>query len=60
MSAPTVLSNADVVQGQLEACNVQDLEAFCAFYAPDAVLAAYGSEPHTVGLEARFRQMRPK
>ena len=47
MSAP-----AEIAQGQLEAYNAQDLDAFCAFYAPDAVLAAYGSEPHTVGLEA--------
>ena len=52
MSVPTGLSSADIVQRQLDAYNAQDLEAFCAFYAPDAVLAAYGSEPHTVGLEA--------
>ncbi len=52
MSAPAVLANADLVQGQLEAYNAQDLDAFCAFYAGDAVLAAYGAEPHTVGLDA--------
>ena len=43
---------SDIVQGQLEAYNAQDLDAFCTFYSPDAVLAAYGSEPHTVGLDA--------
>jgi uncharacterized protein (TIGR02246 family) len=43
---------ADIAQAQLEAYNAQELDAFCSFYAPDAVLAAYGSEPHTVGLEA--------
>ena len=52
MTVPAGLSGADIVQGQLEAYNAQDLDAFCAFYAPDAVLAPYGGEPHTVGLEA--------
>ena len=52
MSVPAGLSSADIVQGQLDAYNAQDLEAFCAFYADDAVLAPYGGEPHTVGLEA--------
>ncbi len=52
MTVPAGLSSADVVQGQLDAYNAQDLDAFCAFYAPDAVLAPYGGEPHTVGLEA--------
>ena len=52
MSVPAGLSPADIVQGQFEAYNAQDLEAFCAFYAPDAVLAPYGGEPHTVGLDA--------
>jgi len=46
------LSPVDIVQGQLEAYNAQDLDAFCAFYSPDAVLAGYGGEPQTVGLEA--------
>ena len=52
MTVPAGLSSVDIVQGQLEAYNAQDLDAFCAFYAPDAVLAPYGGEPHTVGLEA--------
>ena len=52
MSVPSGLSAADIVQGQLDAYNAQDLDAFCAFYAAEAVLAAYGSEPHTVGLDA--------
>lgn len=52
MSANATLSNADVVQGQLEAYNAQDLDAFCAFYADDAELGAYGGETLAVGLAA--------
>ncbi len=52
MTVPAGLSCADIVQGQLDAYNAQDLDAFCAFYAPDAVLGPYGGEPHTVGIEA--------
>jgi uncharacterized protein (TIGR02246 family) len=52
LSVTAGLSPADIVQGQFEAYNAQDLDAFCAFYAPDAVLAPYGGEPHTVGLDA--------
>jgi len=33
------MSPVDVVQAQLDAYNAQDLQRFCACYAPDAVLA---------------------
>lgn len=33
------MSPSDVVQTQLDAYNVQDLDRFCACFAPDAVLA---------------------
>ncbi|HEY0646606.1 nuclear transport factor 2 family protein [Phenylobacterium sp.] len=52
MTANATLSPADAVQGQLEAYNAQDLDAFCAFYADDAELGAYGGETHTRGLAA--------
>ncbi len=52
MSANANLSAADIVQGQLDAYNAQDLEAFCAFYADDAVLGSYGGDVVTVGLNA--------
>ncbi|WP_430418633.1 nuclear transport factor 2 family protein [Phenylobacterium sp.] len=52
MSASVSLSNADLVAGQLEAYNAQDLDAFCAFYADDAVLGAYGGDTLAVGLAA--------
>ena len=46
------LNPADIVQGQLDAYNAQDLAAFCAFYAADAVLGAYNGAVATEGLEA--------
>ena len=39
MTTPAVLSNTDVVQGQLDAYNAQDLDAHCAFFAEDVVVA---------------------
>ena len=52
MTAAQTLNAADIVQGQLDAYNAQDLDAFCAFYAQDAVLGAYGGDVATVGLAA--------
>ena len=39
MSAPVTLKPADVAQGQLDAYNARDLDAFCGFYAEDVVIA---------------------
>ena len=52
MTAAVTLTLGDLVDAQLDAYNAQDLDAFCAFYADDAVLGAYGGETHTVGLAA--------
>lgn len=52
MSAPACISPFDVVDAQFEAYNDQDLEAFCAFYADDAVLATYGGDILAQGVEA--------
>ena len=52
MNAPSTLAPAEIVQGQLDAYNAQDLNAFCGFYAEDAVLGSYGGEVVTVGLAA--------
>jgi hypothetical protein len=52
LSAAVTLSNADVVEAQLDAYNAQDLDAFCAFYSAEATLGAYGGEVHTRGLAA--------
>ena len=34
--------NIEIVQGQLEAYNAQDIERFCTFYAEDCVVADLG------------------
>ena len=39
MSANATLSPADIAQGQLDAYNVQDLDAHCAFFADDITVA---------------------
>ena len=52
MTASANLNPADIVQGQLDAYNAQDLDAFCGFYAEDAVLGAYNGEIATRGLAA--------
>ncbi|ODT87975.1 nuclear transport factor 2 family protein [Phenylobacterium sp. SCN 70-31] len=39
MSATTTLQPLDVIQGQLDAYNRQDLDAHCAFFADDVVVA---------------------
>ena len=39
MSAATALQPVDVVQGQLDAYNTQDLDAHCAFFADDVTVA---------------------
>lgn len=44
-------SALDTVQAQLDAFNAQDLDAFVATYAPDAVITGVAPEP-IVGAEA--------
>jgi hypothetical protein len=39
VNATAHLSPVDVAQGQLEAYNAQDLDAFCTFYADEVVVA---------------------
>jgi len=46
------MSAADVVQRQFDAYNAQDLEAFCATYSEDCVIAIYGGETLQHGKEA--------
>jgi hypothetical protein len=41
---------ASVVQGQLDAYNAQDLEAFVAFFAEDITVADLNKEPNLRGL----------
>lgn len=47
MTAP-----ADLAQGQLDAYNAQDLDAFCAFFRDDVVVADLNGPVTTQGAEA--------
>jgi len=51
------MSAVEVVQRQFDAYNAQDLEAFCATYADDCVIAAYGGAALQTGkaeIRARY------
>jgi uncharacterized protein (TIGR02246 family) len=52
VTAQPKLSNADLVQGQLEAYNAQDLDAYCGFFADDVVVADLNGAVTTQGREA--------
>jgi len=50
------MNAVDIVQKQFEAYNAQDLEAFCATYAPDCVIAdLHGAVPQSGRDEVRAR-----
>lgn len=51
MSVAGKLSNVDIVQAQLEAYNAQDLDAYCAFFADDVVVADFNGKVTTQGLD---------
>jgi hypothetical protein len=51
MTAAT-LTGVDLVQAQLEAYNAQDLDAYCAFFAADIVVADLNGAVTTQGIEA--------
>jgi hypothetical protein len=52
LTAKAALSNVDLVQAQLEAYNAQDLDAYCAFFAKDVVVADLNGAVTTQGLDA--------
>ena len=52
MTVPGKLSAADLVQAQLEAYNAQDLDAYCAFFADDVIVADLNGKITTQGIEA--------
>ena len=45
-------AGSDIVQGQLEAYNAQDLDAYCAFFAKDVVVADLNGAVGVQGLDA--------
>ncbi len=52
MSVNANLSPADVAQGQLDAYNAQDLDAHCAFFADDIIVADLNGAVTIKGIEA--------
>ena len=52
MTDAAILKPADVAKGQLDAYNAQDLDAFCAFYADDVVIADFNGPVTQSGLAA--------
>jgi len=60
LTEAATLKPADIAQGQLDAYNAQDLDAFCAFYAEDIVVADLNGEVTQSGAAAfreRYRAM---
>ena len=52
MNAASNLSPVDLAQGQLDAYNAQDLDAYCRFFADDLVVADLNGQVTVRGLEA--------
>jgi hypothetical protein len=52
VSASAQLSPADIAQGQLDAYNVQDLDAHCAFFADDITVADLNGDVTIQGIAA--------
>jgi hypothetical protein len=52
LTAQGKLSGVDLVQAQLEAYNAQDLDAYCACFAEDVVVADLNGTVTTKGREA--------
>jgi hypothetical protein len=46
------LSNLDLVQAQLDAYNAQDLDAYCAFFADDVIVADLNGAVSVQGIAA--------
>ena len=52
MTAPATLKPAEIAQGQLDAYNVQDLDAHCAFFADDVVVGDLNGDVTIRGMDA--------
>ena len=52
MNAPTSIAPLDVAQAQLEAYNAQDLDAHCAWFADDVIVADLNGAVTVSGLAA--------
>lgn len=45
------MSAVDLVQGQLDAYNAQDVDAFCSFFADDVIVSDLNAAPNLHGLK---------
>lgn len=52
MNAPAAATPVDLAQGQLDAYNAQDLDAYCSFFAEDLVVADLNGAVTVQGLPA--------
>ena len=52
MTLAARLSPADLIQAQLDAYNAQDLEAYCAFFADQVIVADLNGQVTISGIEA--------
>jgi hypothetical protein len=59
VTGAATLKPRDVAQGQLDAYNAQDLDAFCAFYGDDIVVADFNGAVAQAGAVA-FRERYAK
>lgn len=60
MSAPACITPFDVVEAQFEAYNAQDLDAHCAAFADDVVVADFNGAVTSSGIAAyreRYRKL---
>lgn len=60
MSAPVCITPFDVVEAQFEAYNAQDLDAHCAAFADDVVVADFNGAVTVSGIAAyseKYRQV---
>jgi hypothetical protein len=52
VNAPSNPTPVDLAQGQLDAYNVQDLDAYCSFFADDLIVADLNGQVTIQGLQA--------
>ena len=52
MTVQTGLSATDLIQAQFDAYNAQDLDAYCAFFADDVIVADLNGAVSVSGIEA--------
>ena len=58
MTVATTLKPVDIAQGQLDAYNRQDLDAHCAFFADDVVVADLNGAVNIQGIAAYRAKIR--